>query len=41
VTFGWAARRWVALPPYVSTFVDLVDQGLARLEPAARAEILT
>jgi DNA-binding transcriptional LysR family regulator len=40
VTFGWAARRWEALPPYAHTFVTLVDQELARLEPEARAELL-
>lgn len=41
VTFGWAARRWEALPPFAHSFVELVDQELGRLEPAARAELLT
>jgi DNA-binding transcriptional LysR family regulator len=40
VTFGWAARRWEALPPYAHTFVMLVDQEFGRLEPAAQAELL-
>jgi DNA-binding transcriptional LysR family regulator len=39
VTFGWAARHWKALPSYVDTFVGLVNEGFARLEPEARAEI--
>lgn len=40
VTFGWATRRWEALPPYARTFVALVDEGFGRLEPAARTELL-
>lgn len=41
VTFGWATRRWEALPLYARAFVALVDEGFGRLEPAARAELLT
>jgi DNA-binding transcriptional LysR family regulator len=40
LTFGWVARRWDALPRYARDFVALVDDGLARLEPAARADML-
>ena len=41
LVFGWVARRWDALPRYARDFVALVDEGLARLEPAARAEMLS
>jgi DNA-binding transcriptional LysR family regulator len=40
VTFGWAARRWDALPPSAHTFVGLVAEGLGRLEPAARVDLV-
>ncbi|HET6952177.1 MAG TPA: LysR family transcriptional regulator [Acidimicrobiales bacterium] len=40
LTFGWAARRWDALPPFADAFVTLVDEGFARLDPAAQAELL-
>ena len=40
MTFGWATRRWEALPPYARAFVALVDEGFGRLEPAAQAELL-
>jgi DNA-binding transcriptional LysR family regulator len=40
LTFGWVARRWDALPRYARDFVALVDEGLARLEPAARVDML-
>ena len=40
VTFGWAARRWEALPPSAHTFVGLVAEGLGRLEPAARVDLV-
>jgi len=40
LTFGWAARRWEALPPYATSFVDLVGDELARLAPAAQVELL-
>ena len=41
LTFGWVARRWDALPTYARDFVALVDDGLARLEPAAQTQMLT
>jgi DNA-binding transcriptional LysR family regulator len=40
VTVGWATRHWDALPPYAHSFTQLVNDGLARLGPAARAEVL-
>jgi DNA-binding transcriptional LysR family regulator len=40
LTFGWAARRWQALPPYAVAFADLVDHEIARLAPASHAELL-
>jgi DNA-binding transcriptional LysR family regulator len=40
VTFGWAARRWDALPPSAHTFVSLVAEGLALLEAAARVDLV-
>lgn len=40
MTFGWAARRWDALPPSAHTFVGLVAEGLGRLEPAARVDLV-
>ena len=40
ITFGWVARRWEAMPSYVRSFVQLVNDSFRELEPAAHAEVL-
>jgi DNA-binding transcriptional LysR family regulator len=40
VTFGWAARRWDALPESARRFASMVDDGIAQLGPEARVEVL-
>jgi DNA-binding transcriptional LysR family regulator len=40
VTFGWAARKWDALPGFATTFAAMVNDGIAALGPAARVDLV-
>jgi DNA-binding transcriptional LysR family regulator len=40
VTFGWAARRWGALPDFAKAFTAMVNDGIAALGPAARVQLV-